>query len=74
MISTLKIKNTYRDLIEYWMQEDRYSGEKHIMVIYKDRYSKVRPWCIEYDGTGYYFQTRDELDEYCQCRGWGMTA
>lgn len=33
------------------------------------RPNAYKPWCVQYRGGGYYFFTREELDEYCHGRG-----
>ena len=44
------------------------------VIVMRDRRSDaVKPWCVQYRGSGHYFLTRDELDDYCRKRkfkGW----
>jgi len=38
-------------------------------IIMRDKRPRsVKPWCVQYRGNGHYFDTRQELDNYCHRR------
>jgi hypothetical protein len=44
-----------------------------VTVMHDRRTDAHKPWCIQYRGSGRYFFTREELDDYCRGRdfkGW----
>lgn len=51
------------------------------MVLFHDEVDKIMPWSVQYAGSGHYFQTREEADEYIEslthrkkrAEGWANT-
>ncbi len=40
-----------------------------VTVMHDRRADAYKPWCVQYRGSGYYFFTREDLDDYCNDRG-----
>lgn len=49
------------------------SGDSPIIIMYETNSDSVKPWCVEYRGSGRYFATLEELSEYCANR-WNFDA
>lgn len=50
-------------------------GDSHPVVVMRDKRSEAKaPWCIQYRGSGYYFQTLNEVIHYCISRKWVKTS
>lgn len=46
-------------------------GDSYPVVVMRDKRSDAKAhWCIQYQGSGYYFQTLNEVIHYCISRNW----
>lgn len=45
---------------------------KHPVIIMRDKRKDAKArWCIQHQGSGYYFQSYTETKDYCNTRNWG---
>lgn len=41
-----------------------------VIIMRDNREDSLRPWCLQYRGTGRYFETAEDAIQYFKSRGW----